>query len=81
MCIVLSFQICADMLCSTRAFQLTQQGGIVLIPRSGNFPGVGNGKPLQYSCLETSTDREACWAAVLVVMKSHTWLSMHAHMH
>ena len=29
------------------------------IPGSGRFPGVGNGYPLQYSCLENSMDREA----------------------
>ena len=26
-------------------------------PGSGRFPGVGNGSPLQYSCLEISVDR------------------------
>ena len=26
-------------------------------PKSGRFPGEGNGNPLQYSCLETSMDR------------------------
>ena len=30
-----------------------------LIPGSGRSPGEGNGYPLQYSCLENSTDREA----------------------
>ena len=29
------------------------------IPGSGRSPGEGNGYPLQYSCLENSTDREA----------------------
>ena len=33
------------------------------IPGSGRSPGEGNGKPLQYSCLENSTDRGA-WRAV-----------------
>ena len=28
-----------------------------LIPGSGRSPGVGNGNPLQYSCLENSMDR------------------------
>ena len=28
------------------------------IPGSGRFHGVGNGNPLQYSCLENSMDRE-----------------------
>ena len=35
-----------------------------LIPGLGGSPGGGNGKPLQYSCLENSTDRGACWATV-----------------
>ena len=30
-----------------------------LIPRSGRFPGEGNGDPLQYSCLGNSMDRAA----------------------
>ena len=30
-----------------------------LIPGSGRFPGEGNGKPLQYSCLENPMDRGA----------------------
>ena len=29
------------------------------IPGSGRFPGVRNGNPLQYSCLENPMDREA----------------------
>ena len=33
-----------------------------LIPGLGRFPGEENGYPLQYSCLENSTDREAWWA-------------------
>ena len=32
------------------------------IPGSGRSPGVGNGNPLQYSCLENSMDRGAWWA-------------------
>ena len=32
------------------------------IPRSGRSPRVGNGNPLQYSCLEDPTVREAWWA-------------------
>ena len=37
-------------------------------------PGEGNSNPLQYSCLETTTDREACWARVHRVTKSRTQL-------
>ena len=29
-----------------------------LIPGSGGFPGVGNGNPLQYSCLKNSWTEE-----------------------
>ena len=41
----------------------------------------GNGKPLQYFCLENPTDRGAWWAAVHRVTQSRTrlkQLSMHA---
>ena len=34
-------------------------GDMGLKPGSGRSPGGGNGNPLQYSCLENSTDREA----------------------
>ena len=34
------------------------------IPGLGRSPGVGNGNPLQYSCLENSMDRKAWWATV-----------------
>ena len=33
-----------------------------LIPGSGGSPRVGNGNPLQYSCLKNSRDRET-WQA------------------
>ena len=32
-----------------------------LIPGLGRPCGVGSGNPLQYSCLENSVDRGACW--------------------
>ena len=37
--------------------------------------GEGNGYPLQYSCLESSMDRGAWWAAVHGVAKKWTGLS------
>ena len=40
--------------------------------RSGRPPGVGNGNPLQYSCLENSIDRGAWQATVHGVAKSQT---------
>ena len=42
--------------------------GSVLV--SGRSPGGGNDNPLQYSCLENSTDRGARWAIVHGVTKS-----------
>ena len=36
---------------------------------------LGNGSPLQYSCLESPMDGGAWWAAVHGVAKSRTWLS------
>ena len=40
------------------------------ISGSGIFPGVGNGSPLQYSCLENLRDRGAWWATVHGIAKS-----------
>ena len=45
------------------------------IPGLGRFPGVGNGCPLQYSCLRNSMDRRAWRVSVPGVAKSQTWLS------
>ena len=38
-------------------------GDMGLIPGSGRSAGVGNGNPLQYSCLGNPMDREA-WKAI-----------------
>ena len=51
-----------------------------LIPGLGRFPGGGNGKLIQYSCLENPVDRGAWQATVYGVTKSRTLLkclSMH----
>ena len=53
------------------AIQETQVD-MVSIPRSGRFPGEGNGNPLQYSCLEDPMDRGAWQAIVHGVTKSQT---------
>ena len=37
--------------------EMQDTGGAVLIPGLGRSPGGGNGKPLQYSCLENPMDR------------------------
>ena len=47
--------------------------GLILV--SGRSPGEGNGNPLQYSCLENSTDGGAWWATVRRVTKSWTQLN------
>ena len=39
-------------------------GDLGSIPGSGRVPGVGNGNPLQYSCLESPMDRGAWLATV-----------------
>ena len=44
-------------------------GDVGLIPGSGRSSGVGNGNPLQYSCLENSMDRGAWRAKVHGVPK------------
>ena len=52
------------------------------VSESGRSLGEGNGKPLQYSCLENSMDRGAWWAIVYGVTKSWTPLSnKHTHTH
>ena len=49
------------------------------IPGSRRSPGVGNGNPLQYSCLENPLDRRAWWAIVHGVAKSQTQLTECTH--
>ena len=41
-----------------------EAGDSGLIPVLGRPPGVGNGNPFQYSCLENSMDRGAWWATL-----------------
>ena len=44
----------------------------------GLIPGLaggGHGNPLQYSCLENSMSRGACWATVLRITKNQTQLN------
>ena len=44
------------------------------IPGLGRSHGVGNGNPLQYSCLENLMDRRAWWATVHGVAECRTRL-------
>ena len=50
-------------------------------PGSVRSTGGGNGNPLQFSCLENSTDKGAWWATAHRVAKSQTRLSRHVHMY
>ena len=45
---------------------------VSLISGLGRSPGVGNGNPLQYSCLENPMGREAWLAVVHGVAKSRS---------
>ena len=60
----------AQMVKNPPAMQETQIGSL------GRKDSLGkrNGNPLQYSCLENSTDRGAWWATVHRVAKSQTQL-------
>ena len=49
------------------------------IPGSGRPLGGGNGNPLQYSCLESLTDRGAWWAVVRGIQLK--WLHLYLHTH
>ena len=49
------------------------------IPGSGPSPGLGNGNPLQYSCLENLTDRGTWRDRVHAVTESQTWLSIYIY--
>ena len=47
-------------------------GALGSVLGQGSSPGEGNGNPLQYFCVENSTDREAWRATVHGVVKSQT---------
>ena len=50
-------------------------GDLGSVPGSGRSTGRGHGNPLQYSCLENPTNREAWQATVHAVAKSRIQLS------
>ena len=53
-----------------------------LIPGLRRSPGVGNGNPVQYSCLENPMDRGAWQATALEVAKTWTRLKgQHARLY
>ena len=52
-----------------------RQEDVGSIPGQGKSPGVGNGNPLQYSCLENSTDRGNWWATIMGCQRvGHNWV-------
>ena len=53
------------------------EGDLGLIPGSGRSPGVGNGNPLQNSCLENSMNRGAWQTIIHGAAKSQKRLSDH----
>ena len=55
-------------------------GDVGLIPESGRSPGIGNGNPLQYSCLENSMGRGA-WQATVPQRVRHDRVTERACMH
>ena len=56
-------------------------GDVGSVLESGNSPGEGNGKPLQYTCLGKSHGRGAWWATAHGVTKSQTHVSTRMHIH
>ena len=50
------------------------------IPVSGRSPGKGNGNPLQYSCMENSTDRGA-WGGYSPLGRKESDMPEHTHIH
>ena len=48
------------------------------IPESGRFPGKGNDKPLQYSCLENPIDRGA-WQGYIPWGHRESDMTEHTH--
>ena len=59
------------------------------IPGLGRFPGVGNSKLLQYSCLENSMDRGAWWVhgqkesdmTKLLSLHIYTYMNLHIYIY
>ena len=52
-----------------------------LIPALGRSPGGGNGNPLQYSCLENSTDRSLAGYSSGVARAGHNCVTEHTLMY
>ena len=57
------------------------QENLCSIPGSGRSPGEERGNPLQYSCLESSTDRGAWWPWSCKELDSTEWLTLSLSWH
>ena len=53
------------------------EGDVGSIPGAGRSPGVGNGNPFQYSCLENTMDRGVWQATVHGVTELDTTEHLH----
>ena len=58
---------------------LANAGDTGSVPGSGRSPGIGNGNPVQFSCLENPKDRGTCQAVTYGITKNQTRLSMHSN--
>ena len=58
--------------CGSDGKESADAGDVGSVSQSGRSPGVGNGNPFQYSCLENSIDRGAWRAKVHGTAKSRT---------
>ena len=68
--------------CSDSKESVCYAGDLGSVIGLGWYSGERNGYPLQYSCLENSTDKIGWWAIVLGVEKSQTQLrKTHTHTH
>ena len=47
------------------------------VPGLGRFPVGGNGNPLQYSCQEGPTEREAWWLRSMGSERAAWWATIH----
>ena len=54
---------------------LVKAEGVGLIPGFRRSPEVGNGNPLQYSCLENPMDRGA-WKAIVYRVAAKSWMQL-----
>ena len=54
-------------------------GDAVSVPGLGGSPGVRNGNPLQYCCLENPMDGGAWRTTVHWIIKNQIWRSTHTH--